>query len=615
MHTGFTNICRKMSYQLPVVRKDVKRSLSKNAELAYLIVSHRLKGLEDFFQSQNEVCLNPIKTTKENAPIVKHSPSKYCLSGYKNLAIPTTKYQVAEARDDSFTSIEKCFASRGAQFRKITSIYGLFTEQIRANQNIPIKKPDGFKGTFQIDGTTIEMNTEKPEITFDIADSKYRFCKNKVNERVAIKTESLGAFGQIPFATSSKRLIICYRRSTLGADKDFCVENSGMPLQALISTLDFLGVPPRQFLYTKIDMLISGLASSKDILMDISFYSKFLDFRELELQPLVRHLQKCICEASCDNHAYDLYSLVVFLARISNKAPCAGDSQELPGEVLHAQNSNLGDRKPAKHFTHEIIGSLARTFLFDAAFRCRQDMPPICLPRKIGNDLPIRYDAILSIAAFASLSRGIASSLASSLKRNPDKACHQVHRYIGIGLRMNADYVKKIIPPRNSSTVGLLLAYKSYKALKMNTDTPEFRKCLGRVCDKFCGELNSLLKHGLDVTRLYDELVANFGFCDINLLSSQQTGGISDSRNLCERHLESGLKSDLTAHNSYFGETLRNRITMVHTSRIRKAHEIGDLQRVYRSIQRFNKIFLTRDESLEQKLKDKAKKCMKDMSL
>ena len=53
-------------------------------------------------------------------------------------------------------------------------------------------------------------------------------------------------------------------------------------------------------------------------------------------------------------------------------------------------------------------------------------------------------------------------------------------------------------------TAGLLLAYKVYEALEISTDTAEFRKCLERVSDKFCNELNSLLKHGLVVARLYD---------------------------------------------------------------------------------------------------------------
>lgn len=559
MRTDFTDICRKISCPAPKIC-DPEGCQDRSAELAYLVISKQLKDLEDFFQALNDVRLSPIDVAKEST--LPSGP--FCSVGDRKSPrfYNTAEWKPLRCKDDIIIDGRQR-TNKETMLRKITCAYGLFTEDIGERWDAHIKKPDGFEGVIQINGTSIEITTKSSEITIGVTDERYRFCKNKVTEAISVGTDRLGAFGRTLLALHGRYLEVHYKRRVLGADKEFCVENSKAPLQALISALDLLGISPRLFVHTKVELFITGRIASKEVLMDISFYSRILEFKDLELRVLIHHLQRSICEATCDDRAYDLYSLVIFLARTCNDPDANNHYTDVPSRV---QKDGLKKKKPSRHPSLEIVGGLSRFFL------SRETGASPAL-RTADYELPIMYDAVLDRATFTSLAAGITDALAPSSKKSTERMCLRILKYIKVGLKMNIEYVRKVILPTNGSTVGTLLVYQVYKALGLNTEAREFGRCFERVGEKFCDELNSLLKHGSDVSRLYGELATKFDLCD-----------------------------------SYFERTFANKIAMVHRGRIRKARSMEDLQGIYRSIQSFNKVFQSRNRVPEQMLKEKAAK-------
>ena len=141
------------------------------------------------------------------------------------------------------------------------------------------------------------------------------------------------------------------------------------------------------------------------------------------------------------NHAYDLYSSIVFLARTCNIGVCDSHGHQDDG-VSRVDNIHFEDRKSIEHLEREIVSPPERVFA--SGFVSRG------LSKTVHNYLPIMHDAVLCRTAFVSLAKGVAESLISSLKRDPERMCFQVLKYTKIGLKMNMEYVKKIIPPKNS---------------------------------------------------------------------------------------------------------------------------------------------------------------------
>jgi len=569
MHDEFSELCLKIKKYADLATKKLHcpEWQYENSEITYLIISQWLKELRASQKFQQDIILGPISTSS-GCSFEENYKSK-------NTASP----RALSSRDDSLFYQKKVLQSKS--YCQVVGFYNLFTNELRPLSIFDPKKPKIFVGSLEVSDKSIAIETIQPKISIDIIGHKYRLAKNKIESRIDLDMTGLKAFGVVKCTSEAGSTFeIKYTRHTSGYDEVFCLANSRHQLEVLVEVLEFLQISPQKFLNCKIRLYIGKKVDSKNLVQDISYFSKNHCLSDIILNDLIDYLEDSIMRSSCDLLAYELYLTAIFYKRVyrikdKERSEMRDNTRCLEEDTLIENLLKLNVKESSKLFSKtKLLNKLKKIYN-----RPRQEI------KNTKEHLPnasIVWNQMLDFSSFARFSKNIDAVLNLEPKSLLHKLIY-IMKYHKLGIKFETEYIRACIPLKTCTFVESVLIYKIYRECNLNTDETFFNETLEKLSKTFCKELNYKLKNHIKVSKMFDDLVANF---DVEI---GNTNG-----------------------DKYLRDILIHDISSVFLARIHKVCEIEQLKEIFNATVLFEKVFKIKNLRLEKMLKDKALKFMKD---
>lgn len=569
MHNEFSELCLKIKKYADFATKKLPcpEQQYEDSEIIYLVVSQWLKELRASHKFQQDIILGPISTSsgcgfEEN---------------YKGTNIISPR--ALSSCDDSFFSPKK--VPQIKSYCQVIGSYNLFTNELRPFSIFDPKKPKIFSGSLEISDKSITIETTQPKISIDITGHKYRLAKNKVESRIGLNLTDLKAFGVVKCTSEAGSTFeIKYTRHTSGYDEVFCLTNSRHQLELLVKILEFLQISPQKFLNCKIRLYIDKKVNSRNLMQDISYFSKHYCLSDIILDDLVNYLEDSIMHSSCDLLAYELYLTAIFYKRVykikdKERSEMRDNPKCSEEDTIMDNLSKLNVKESSKLFSKtKLLNRLKKIYN-----RPRQEI------KNTKEHLPdafIVWNRMLDFSSFARFSKNIDVVLNLEPKSLLLKLIY-IMKYHKLGIKFETEYIRACIPLKTCSFLESVLIYKIYRECNLKTDESFFNETLEKLSKTFCKELNYRLKNHTKMSKMLDDLVANF---DVDI--------------------------DDANGDKYLRDILVHDISSVFLTRIHKVREIDQLKEIFNATVLFEKVFKIKNLRLEKMLKDKAFKFMKD---
>ncbi|KAI5169242.1 hypothetical protein PAEPH01_0561 [Pancytospora epiphaga] len=458
------------------------------------------------------------------------------VSALRSFKILSNRRRILGSVDDNNIS-QDWFIQIPDPAKTVTRILGWYN--LSADVSVYTEKPVPppiISGILRLGSDTRVVSTNS--ISVDIVSDKFRFCKNKVVDKIQVNLRDIR--NSIPQKQPNKWGLIFSRSFNI---YDFCNDNRFVSLSIIAGHLQLLEIEPSLFMKSRILGFYNQDVDAISLARDISYYTILYGRAGLQLAHLSLYIEDLIADQSCDAGHLELYCVIKTLKII-----------EEPSVATQKENGSDTNGHICIYNDHISIGGV-----------------------NINSSLSCKIISSLQLVLRTHKGYGRIRALYIA-----------VSKYQSINIHLSFSVVEQLFKIEYISRRDVIAAVSLIERLRMvvpQSVVNTYKEAMKSIATSFCNALNATLKRK-ESSNLY-EIIRGL----ITSVEGKRGDGETLGRSNTGKETSGMSVGRRSPCDGYASERFIREISEVYIRRIRKVENICDLEPIYDSILQFNELF------------------------